>query len=1006
MASTPGRAPASTNTAAELAAELRRAGLAEVSDTALRRALYTSDASLYRVTPAVVASPRDADEVAAALAVCTTLGVPLTCRGAGTSIAGNAVGTGLILDFSQHMAGILSLDPRAGQATVQPGVVQAQLQRAAAPHGLRFGPDPSTHDRCTIGGMIGNDSCGSRSLQYGKTSDNVLGLEVLAGTGRALRLTGPRDRAADADGPGSGDPELDTALGAIVTDGLATIRTELGRFGRQVSGYALQHLLPERGFDVARALTGSEGTLAIVTSATVRLVRDPPHRVLAVLGFPDIFAAAEAVPLILPLQPATCEGMDSRLVDVVRELRGGGAVPELPPGSGWLFVEVTGDTQDEALSRAEQVVKTAGAVSGQVVTDAAHAAALWRIREQGAGLAGRTGPGGAPAYPGWEDSAVPPESVGRYLRDLDDLMGRHRLAGIPYGHFGDGCVHLRLDFPLDRPDGRTVLREFLREAAELVTGYGGSLSGEHGDGRTRSELLPVMYSAAAMELFGRVKEAFDPAGVLNPGVLVRPRPLDADIRVRPAPRPGGAEPGGRGRLGLTFGRDGGDFAVAVHRCTGVGKCVASTAGTSRVMCPSYQATRDEKDSTRGRARILQEMVNGSVVSGGWRAPEVREALDLCLSCKACSAECPAGVDMAAYKAEVLHQAYRGRVRPRSHYALGQLPRWARLASRLPRLANAALAAPGLGQAARLAAGIEPRRSLPPFAAESFRSWYRRQGGAGGQAAGAGAGAGRPVLLFVDTFTDFFAPEIGQAALRVLTDAGFSVTIPARPTCCAITWISTGQLTAARRILGRTVAELSPAVRAGIPIVGLEPSCTATLRSDAADLLGTPQARDLAGSVKTLSELLASAPGWTPPRLDGTEVVAQPHCHHSAVMGWEPDAALLRRAGAGLTQLGSCCGLAGNFGMERGHYAVSTAVAETALLPAVRSAGDDAVLLADGFSCRTQLSDLTPRSGLHLAQLLAGHLPAGPDPADQAPADQAPASQGPASRTQRSRAKPD
>ncbi len=997
MASTPGRAPASTAPAAELAAELRRAGLAEVSDTALRRALYTSDASLYRVTPAVVACPRDADEVAAALAVCTALGMPLTCRGAGTSIAGNAIGAGLILDFSRHMAGILSLDPEAGAATVQPGVVQAQLQRAAAPHGLRFGPDPSTHDRCTIGGMIGNDSCGSRSLQYGKTSDNVLGLEVLTGAGRRLGLAGPRDRAAD--GPGLGDPQLDAALGAIVTDGLATIRTELGRFGRQVSGYALQHLLPERGFDVARALTGSEGTLAIVTGATVRLVRDPPHRVLAVLGFPDMFAAADAVPLILPLQPATCEGMDSRLVDVVRELRGGGAVPELPPGSGWLFVEVTGDTPEEALNQAQQVIKTAGAVSGQVVTDAAHAAALWRIREQGAGLAGRTGPGGAPAYPGWEDSAVPPESVGRYLRDLDDLMGRHGLAGIPYGHFGDGCVHLRLDFPLDRPGGRAVLREFLREAAELVTGYGGSLSGEHGDGRTRSELLPVMYSAGAMELFGRVKELFDPAGVLNPGVLVRPRPLDADIRVRPAPRAGSAEPGGRGRLGLTFAHDGGDFAVAVHRCTGVGKCVASTAGTSRVMCPSYQATRDEKDSTRGRARILQEMVtgsagtgsmvsasaaSGSVVSGGWRAPEVREALDLCLSCKACSAECPAGVDMAAYKAEVLHQAYRGRLRPRSHYALGQLPRWARLASRVPGLANAALAAPGLGRAARLAAGIEPRRSLPPFAAESFRAWYRRQGAAGSRT-GTGTETGRPVLLFVDTFTDFFAPEIGQAAVRVLADAGFSVTIPDRPTCCAITWISTGQLTAARRILGRTVAELSPAVRAGVPIVGLEPSCTATLRSDAADLLGTPQARDLAGSVKTLSEALAGAPGWTPPRLDGTEVVAQPHCHHSAVMGWEADAALLRRAGANLTRLGSCCGLAGNFGMERGHYAVSTAVAETALLPAVRAAGDDAVVLADGFSCRTQLSDLTPRSGLHLAQLLAGRRAAGRDPAGPGPA---------------------
>jgi FAD/FMN-containing dehydrogenase/Fe-S oxidoreductase len=961
----------------ELAAELRRAGIGEVSDTTLRRALYSSDASLYRVVPAVVACPRDADEVAAALEICAARGVPLTCRGAGTSIAGNAVGTGVILDFSRNMNRILGLDPQAGVATVQPGVVQARLQRAAAPHGLRFGPDPSTHDRATIGGMIGNDSCGSRSLQYGKTSDNVLALDVLTGTGRRLRLDGPRgdavtggDTAGDGAGSGDGaarDPQL-TALGEIVAGGLATIRTELGRFGRQVSGYALQHLLPERGFDVRRALVGSEGTLAIVTSATVRLVRDPPHRVLAVLGFPDMFAAADAVPVILPLRPSTCEGMDSRLVDVVRRRRGAGRVPDLPPGLGWLFVEMTGDTPDEALSRARAVLATTDAVSGMVVTDPGHAAALWGIREQGAGLAGRTADG-APAYPGWEDSAVPPASLGPYLRDLTELLGEYGLAGIPYGHFGDGCVHLRLDFPLERPDGRAVLRGFLEAAAALVTRYDGSLSGEHGDGRARSELLPVMYSPAAIELFGRVKDVFDPAGVLNPGVLVRPRPADADVRVR-----AGSPIAGQS-LGLSYPDDGGDFSAAVHRCTGVGKCVASTAGTSRVMCPSYQATRDEKDSTRGRARVLEEMVNGGLVTGGWRAPEVRDALDLCLSCKACSAECPAGVDMAAYKAEVLYQAYRGRPRPRSHYALGQLPRWARLASHAPALANAALTLPGLGRAARLAAGIEPRRSLPPFAAQTFRSWFqRRPAPAGTGRAGGGHLPGEtPVLLLVDTFTDYFAPEIGQAAVAVLADAGFSVSIPRRDTCCAITWISTGQLGAARRILSRTVADLSPAVQAGTPIVGLEPSCTATLRSDSADLLATPAARALAGSVRTLGELLAGASGWAPPRLDGTTVVAQPHCHHTAVMGWEADADLLQRAGAEVTRLGGCCGLAGNFGMERGHYDVSTAVAGTALLPAVDAAGPDTVVLADGFSCRTQLADLAGRSGTHLAQLLASRL---------------------------------
>jgi FAD/FMN-containing dehydrogenase/Fe-S oxidoreductase len=948
-----------THPTGAVTAELRRAGLRDLSDSTLRRALYSSDASLYRVIPAVVAHPRDADEVAAALAVCRSLGVPLTCRGAGTSIAGNAVGTGVILDFSKHLNQITDLDPQMAAATVQPGVVQARLQRAAARRGLRFGPDPSTHDRCTIGGMIGNNSCGSRSLQYGRTADNVLALDVLTGTGRALTLSAPQaaSGAAGATGPDQG-PEL-AALGGIVAGGLATIRTELGRFGRQVSGYALEHLLPEHGFDVRRALVGSEGTLAIVTSATVALVRDPPHRALAIVGYPDMASAADAVPGILPLCPTTCEGMDSRLVNVVRRRRGAAGVPALPDGSGWLFCEVTGDTEGEALDRARHLLATASALDGMVVTDPAQAAALWRIREDGAGLASRSADG-TPAYPGWEDSAVPPATLGPYLRELDGLLAEHGLAGVPYGHFGEGCLHLRLDFPLDRPDGRTALRRFLHEAAVLVTRYGGSLSGEHGDGRARSELLPVMYSAAAMELFGRVKDVFDPAGLLNPGVLVRPRPLDADVRVTTARSFGGS-------LALAYPHDGGDFSAAVHRCSGVGKCVASTAGTSRVMCPSYQATGDEKDSTRGRARVLQEMVNGTLVTGGWRAPEVSEALDLCLSCKACSSECPTGVDMAAYKAEALHQAYRGRLRPRAHYTLGQLPRWARLASVAPGLANSALKLPGLGRAARLAAGIDPRRSLPPFAPQTFRSWYDQQ------AAGETASGATPVLLLVDTFTNYFTPEVGIAAVSVLRDAGFRVTIPDRPTCCAITWISTGQLGAARRILKRTVSQLSPAVAAGVPVVGLEPSCTATLRSDSADLLDTPAARHLAGHVQTLSELLATTPGWEPPRLDGTPVVAQPHCHHSAVMGWEADATLLRRAGADLNRLGGCCGLAGNFGMERGHYEVSTAVAATALLPAVAAAGRDAVVLADGFSCRTQLTDLTGRGSQHLAQLLAGHL---------------------------------
>ena len=934
--------------AAEVAAELQKAGLTDVSASTLERALYSSDASLYRVVPAVVAHPRDADEVAAAVALCRTLGVPLTCRGAGTSIAGNAIGPGVVLDFGRHMNGVLAIDPEAALATVQPGVVQEQLHRALAPCALRFGPDPSTRNRCTLGGMMGNNSCGSRALAFGRTSENVAALTALTADGRQLRLTGP-----EADG-GAAFGELHE----IIAGGLSTIRTELGRFTRQVSGYALEHLLPEHGFDLRRALIGSEGTLAVITEATVQLVRVPAARVLAVLGYPDMASAADAVPGILRLRPTTCEGLDSRIIEVVRARRGPAAVPGLPRGSGWLFVETTGASEAEATARAQEVIQAAGALDAVVVTDPRQAAALWRIREDGAGLSGRT-PAGVPAWPGWEDSAVPPAAFGSYLRDLEELMTAHGLTGAPYGHFGEGCLHLRLDFPLEREDGRKVLREFLFDAARLVARHGGSLSGEHGDGRTRSELLPVMYSAAAIDLFRRVKRAFDPGNLLNPGVLVDPAPVDTDVRVGPAPPL-------RGRLALGYVHDGGDFSAAVHRCVGVGKCVADTTGSGGVMCPSYLATRQEKDSTRGRARMLQEMVNGGLVTGGWRAPEVAAALDLCLACKACSAECPAGVDMAAYKAEVLHQSYRGRPRPRSHYALGWLPRWARLASQAPRLANAGLALPGAARALRFAAGVDQRRSLPAFAPRTFRSWFAAH-------RDPRAGSGSPVMLMTDTFTNYFDPAIAIAAVSLLEDAGFSVSIPSRPVCCGLPWISTGQLGAARRIMGRAAGELRAAAEAGTPVVGLEPSCTAALRSDSLELIGTAAGGPVAGAVRTLTEVLTASPSWEPPPLPGVRVVAQPHCHHSAVMGWDADEALLRRAGAEVTRVGGCCGLAGNFGAERGHYDVSAAVAQTALLPAVQAAGDGAVLLADGFSCRRQLTDLAGRSSLHLAQLLTDSL---------------------------------
>jgi FAD/FMN-containing dehydrogenase/Fe-S oxidoreductase len=918
----------------DLVAQLRRRGVADVLDTTpLARALYSSDASLYRVVPQAVAHPRTVEELAAVLEAARTVGMPVTTRGAGTSCAGNAVGPGLILDTSRHLNTIIEIDPEQRRARVEPGVVQSSLQAAAAPHGLRFGPDPSTHNRCTIGGMIGNNACGPRGLGYGKTADNLLGLNMITGSGEQLTL----DRVANHDHSASL-----ASLKSVVEANLSTIRTEFGRFGRQVSGYSLEHLLPEHRFDVTRFLAGSEGTLGVITSATVQLITDPPHKIMIALGYPTMADAADAAPLIIDHRPTACEGLDRRIVDVVRRTRGDAAVPSLPRGDGWIFLELVGDDVAELRVRADALLAVAGALDGLVVTDPAEAMALWRIREDGAGLA--TISLARPAYPGWEDAAVPAKHLGSYLRDFDRLLDDHGLDGLPYGHFGDGCVHVRIDFPLTEEGGGVRYRTFVEEAAQLVAGYGGSLSGEHGDGRARSGLLPAMYSAAALELFGQVKAAFDPDNLLNPGVLVDPRPVNADVRA--VALAGRIDP----------------FTEAVHRCSGVGKCLANTTAGLGVMCPSYQATREEKDSTRGRARVLQEMINGEVVQRGWKSPEVHQALDLCLSCKGCARDCPTGIDMAAYKTQVLDHTYRGKIRPRSHYALGWLPRWGRLITRarvLSGVVNLSTAAPGLQRLVKWAAGVDQRRSLPQFAPLAARRRVATT-----------ESSGHAAVVWGDTFSDCFAGGSVEAAVSVLAKAGYAPQVLQRPACCGLTWISTGQLRGARRQLRAALDVLHPLVAAGTPVIGLEPSCLAVWRSDASDLLpGDSRVAEVAGGVLTLAELLGSTPGWTPPDLSGLTLVVQPHCHHASVIGWQADATLLAATGAAVTTVGGCCGLAGNFGVEKGHYDVSVKVAEHDLLPAV-AAHPDAVVLADGFSCRTQLAQLAGRKAITLAELLA------------------------------------
>ncbi|HVX55595.1 FAD-binding and (Fe-S)-binding domain-containing protein [Nocardioides sp.] len=927
-----------TVTAADLASELRARGLTDVDDSTLAKALYSSDASLYRVIPQAVVKARHVEELLAVHEASRALGVPITLRGAGTSIAGNAVGPGIVVD-TRALNRVLEIDPEARTARVEPGVVHADLQRAAAPYGLRFGPDPSTHPRCTIGGMIGNNACGSRALGYGRTVDNVEAMRVIFGNGEVTDL--------------GVDSATGTRLAAIGDANLGTIRTEFGRFGRQVSGYSLEHLLPERR-RIDRFLVGTEGSLATVLEATVRLVADEQDRLMLVLGYPTMAEAADAVPALLAAAPGrliACEGLDARIVELVRAK--GGKVPDLPRGGGWLFAEVAGADAREITDR---LAAASGALETRLVLDVRESSALWRIREDGAGLAGRSLP--TPAYSGWEDAAVPPEHLGGWLRDFEEILAGHGLGGVPYGHFGDGCVHCRIDFPFEPGDARgaQVFREFMTACAVKLREYHGTLSGEHGDGRVRGELLRFMYDEDALDLFRQVKAVCDPDDLMNPGIITAPdggpASITDDLRpVRPRSRP---------RAGLRLVHDDGDLGAAVHRCTGVGKCVAPR--TTGVMCPSYLATKDEKDSTRGRARVLQEALDGALVQG-LADPAVGEALDLCLACKGCSSDCPSGVDMATYKSEALYQKHtvHGVRRPRSHLFLGRLPRWARLAAPVAFLINVLLKVPPFAALAKAIAGIDGRRSVPRFANRTLR-----------RSAPTGSSTETPdVWIWADSFTDHFFPGSGLAAIRYLEAQGLRVRVIEDDACCGLTWITTGQLDRAKAIVERTVHTLAPYIASGVPVVGLEPSCTATLRGDALELTAAPQAQAVAEGLLTFAELVTRLE-LPLPDLSGVEVVAQPHCHQSAVLGWEADQRLLERAGAVVTKVAGCCGLAGNFGVEQGHYEVSVAVAETHLLPAVRSQ-PQAVVLADGMSCRVQLDDLADVPTMHLAELFASRL---------------------------------
>ncbi|HEX2164484.1 MAG TPA: FAD-linked oxidase C-terminal domain-containing protein [Thermoanaerobaculia bacterium] len=945
----------------------------EVRFDAAHRAMYAVDASNYRQPPIGVVFPRAAEDVERAVAVCRHHGAPVLGRGGGTSLAGQCVNHAVVFDYSRHMHRVLEVDPARRLARVEPGcVLDALRQRVERDHGLTFSADPATHTHCTLGGMIGNNSCGAHSVMAGRTSDNVHALEVLTYDG--LRFSAgavAEDELARLAGVPGRLGEIHRRLRDLRDRHGDEIRRRYPDIPRRVSGYNLDDLLPERGFHLGRALTGSEGTLVTVLEATLRLVPWPPHQALLVVGYEDAYAAADHVPDLLELSPLALEGMDERLIDDQRKKR---MHPEelalLPDGGGWLLVELGGATRDEAVGRAEAAAErlrgrrhVAGA---RVFAEPAEQLRIWEVRESGLGATARV-PGQGDTWEGWEDSAVPPERLGDYLRDLRRLLERFGYRGALYGHFGQGCVHTRNDFDLFSREGVEKYLAYVDQAADLVVSYGGSLSGEHGDGQSRGALLPKMFGDELCGAFREMKAIFDPGNRMNPGKIVDPYPIDSNLRFGESYR--AWEPA----TAFRYVDDDGRFSRAALRCVGVGKCRRETGGT---MCPSYRATREEMHSTRGRAHLLHEMLVGEIVADGWRSREVKEALDLCLACKGCKADCPVDVDVATYKAEFLSHYYRRRLRPPAAYSMGLVHEWARIAARAPRLVNLLGRTPGLSHLAKALAGIDRRRELPRFATRTFRRWFERERPAAprlGRGAAETARADRPrVLFFPDTFSDFLHPDGAIATVRVLEAAGYEVAIPAKRLCCGRPLYDYGFLGRARHRLAEIVDELAPAIDAGVPMVVAEPSCAATFRDELPMMLpDDPRAARLAQQTRTLAEQLADTDGYQPPRRSG-RALYHGHCHHKAVMRTGADEELLRAAGLHLdAPVTGCCGLAGSFGFERGHYEVSIACGEQMLLPAVRGTAPDDLVIADGFSCRTQIEATTGRRPLHLAEVLAG-----------------------------------
>src|SRR5712692_2391536 len=942
-----------------LAHELRASIRDEVRFDEGSRALYATDGSNYRQVPIGVVLPRGIEDVIQTVALCRRYAVPLLPRGGGTGLAGQSCNTAVIIDMSKYMRAILEIDPGQKIARVQPGVVLDVLRAAAERSHLTFGPDPSTHAQCTLGGMIGNNSCGTHSVMAGKTSENIETLDILTYDGLRLSVGKTSDEElAQIIREGGRRGDIYARLKALRDTYADLVRARFPNIPRRVSGYNLDQLLPENGFHVARALVGTEGTCVTVLEATVRLVSSPPARTLLVLGFSDAYIAADYVPEIMAHQPIALEGFDHILVENMRKKNLHPAeVALLPEGGGWLLVEFGADTPEAGLEQAgrliEQMRRKTHPPTMKLFDQPEEAAKIWMVRESGLGATAIV-PGEHHHWEGWEDAAVPPEKLGDYLRDYSRLVKSYGYTTALYGHFGQGCVHNRVDFDLASREGISKFRAFMQEATDIVVGYGGSISGEHGDGQARGELLPRMFGPELMQAFREFKATWDPEGKMNPGKMIDAYRLDEHLRLGASYNP--AQPATH----FTFPDDEGSFAAAALRCVGVGKCRRVDGGT---MCPSYMVTHEEEHSTRGRAHLLFEMLQGQVITDGWRNEHVKEALDLCLACKGCKGDCPVNVDMATYKAEFLSHYYKGRLRPVSAYAMGLIYWWARLASHMPAVANFFTQTPLLSDLAKLVIGVAPQRRLPVFAPQTFKDWFHQRGP---------RNLGSPrVILWPDTFNNYLRPETAKAAVEVLEAAGYQVEIPEQSLCCGRPLYDHGMLDTAERLLRQVLETLRPEIIAGTPIVGLEPSCVAVFRDELTNLFPNDEnARRLQKQTFLLSEFLErKVENYQPPTLHRKAVV-HGHCHHKAIMRMGTEEAVLKKLGLDYQLLDSgCCGMAGSFGFEKEHYDLTIKCGERVLLPAVRSADKDTLIITDGFSCREQVAQTTGREALHLAQVI-------------------------------------